>query len=339
MSLYATNRLAAEADVEHQFRSHAPLDRFDPTRTNVSPEIRKAISETAPVEAIVLTVDIRRSSAVLKESIDIPQYARTLDDFIGEFRTVLHYHGGWFEKFTGDGFICYWLLDKEFAETMDMVLDFCCSVMDNFRSYYYPAFVANMRNEPIGIGLAIGIDAGPCYLTPIVGDLTIIGSPIVGSVRMCEACPPYHLMLNAYPGSRLVEGMATACGRLSDTLTYEIGPRTVATKEYADGQMAYGVELLPQWAAPVPLNYRARNSTKRRRRATVKMRHPDFPCFHAHFHKIRRGNRRNARRLPPRWRGARLHRTLRQARHYAPRRWTGFVTTTWSMYRAAFPPR
>jgi hypothetical protein len=33
------------AEIDHQFRSHAPLDRFDPTRTNVSPAIREAISE------------------------------------------------------------------------------------------------------------------------------------------------------------------------------------------------------------------------------------------------------------------------------------------------------
>jgi hypothetical protein len=104
VSQIAMNRLAPDGEeIEHQFRSHAPLDRFDPTRTNVSPSIRKSISEITAIEAIVLTVDIRRSSSVLKESIDIPQYARILDDFVAEFRTVLHYHGGWFDKFTGDG--------------------------------------------------------------------------------------------------------------------------------------------------------------------------------------------------------------------------------------------
>ncbi len=244
MSLFAMNRLVAGSyEVEHQFLSHAPLDRFDPSRTSVSPEIRKAIIEVLPIEAIVLTVDIRRSSCVLKESIDIPQYARTLDDFIAEFRTVLHYHGGWFDKFTGDGFICYWLVEDAFAERMDTVLDFCCSVMENFRSYYYPAFVANMRNEPSGIGLSIGIDAGPCYLTPIVGDLTIIGSPIVGSVRMCSTCPPYHLTLNAYPGSRLLDGTKTICGRLSDDLAYQVESISIETKEYPQGQVAYAVEF------------------------------------------------------------------------------------------------
>ena len=236
--------LAPEGEeIEHQFRSHAPLDRFDPTRTNVSPSIRKAISDITAIEAIVVTVDIRRSSSVLKESIDVPQYARTLDDFVAEFRTVLHYHGGWFDKFTGDGFICYWLVEKSFGEHMETVLDFCCSVMDNFRTYYYPAFVANMRNEPSGIGLSIGIDAGPCYLTPIVGDLTIIGSPIVGAVRMCDTCPPYHLMLNAYPGSRLLEGVSTSCARLSDDIAYRVETKSVETKEYPQGQIAYSVEF------------------------------------------------------------------------------------------------
>jgi class 3 adenylate cyclase len=242
VSLLAKSRVTADRDVDHQFRSHAPLDRLDPTRTNVSAAIRTAISELTPIEAIVLTVDIRRSSCVLKESIDIPQYARILDDFVAEFRTVLHYHGGWFDKFTGDGFICYWLVEQSFAERMETVLDFCCSVMNNFRGYYYPAFVANMRNEPAGIGLSIGVDAGPCYLTPIVGDLTIIGSPIVGSVRMCDTCPPYHLLLNAYPGTRLLEGMATSCARLSDDLAYQLQVKTVETKEYPEGQTAYSVE-------------------------------------------------------------------------------------------------
>ena len=244
VGLFSMNRLVADSGgIEHQFRSHAPLDRFDPTRTNVSPEIRHAISEVSAIEAIVLTVDIRRSSSVLKESIDIAQYAKILDDFVAEFRTVLHYHGGWFDKFTGDGFICYWLIENPFAEHMDTVLDFCCSVMDNFRSYYYPAFVANMRNEPTGIGLSIGVDAGPCYLTPIVGDLTIIGSPIVGSVRMCDTCLPYHLVLNAYPGSRLVEAMTGPSGHLSDDLAYQVESKSVATKEYPEGQVAYSVEF------------------------------------------------------------------------------------------------
>jgi hypothetical protein len=125
---------------------------------------------------------------------------------------------------------------------MDTVLDFCCSVMDNFRTYYYPSFVANMRNVPTGIGLSIGVDAGPCYLATIVGDLTIIGSPIVGAVRMCETCPPYHLTLNAYPGSRLLEGSAL-CGRLSNDLTYQLEAKSVPTKEYPDGQVAYSVEF------------------------------------------------------------------------------------------------
>ena len=244
MSLFATNRLVVDSGgIEQQFRSHAPLDRFDPTRTNVSPEIRHAISEVSAIEAIVLTVDIRRSSSVLKESIDIAQYAKILDDFVAEFRTVLHYHGGWFAKFTGDGFICYWLIENPFAEHMDTVLDFCCSVMDNFRGYYYPVFVANMRNEPTGIGLSIGVDAGPCYMTPIVDDPTIIGSPIVGSVRMCDTCPPYHLVLNAYPGSRLVEAMTDDCGHLSDDLAYQVASKSVATKEYPEGQVAYTVEF------------------------------------------------------------------------------------------------
>lgn len=231
-------------EIECLLQTHAPRDRFDPTRTIVSPTIRKSILSHSAVEAIVLTADIRRSASILKESIDIPQYAHMLDDFVGEFRTVLSYHGGWFDKFTGDGFICYWLVESNFVEIMDTVLDFSCAVMDNFRTYYYPTFVSNMRNVPSGIGLSIGVDAGPCHLLSIAGDLTIVGSPIVGSVRMNDACQPYQLLLNAYPGTRLLEGMRNKPGKLSADLTYRVAPKIIATKEYPRGQESFAVEFL-----------------------------------------------------------------------------------------------
>ena len=91
--------------IEQQFQTHAPRDRLDPNRTEVSPTIRRAIVERSAIDAIVLTADIRRSAGILKESIDILQYASVMDDFVGEFRTELSYHGGGFDKFTGDGFI------------------------------------------------------------------------------------------------------------------------------------------------------------------------------------------------------------------------------------------
>ena len=232
-------------EIERQFQTHAPRDRLDPNRTEVSPTIRRAIVERSAIETIVLTADIRRSAGILKESIDVLQYASVLDDFVGEFRTVLSYHGGWFDKFTGDGFICYWLVEKTFAEHLDTVLHFSASVMEHFRTYYYPAFVANMRNVPSGIGLSVGVDAGPCHITPIAGDLTIVGSPIVGSVRMnSAAAEPYQMVLNAYAGSRLTEGQSTRSGKLSEDLAYKATVGHICTKEYPSGQEAYTVEFL-----------------------------------------------------------------------------------------------
>ena len=110
-SLSTDRQIFGGAEIEQQFHRHAPRDPDDPTRTRVSASVRKALAEQSGVTAIVLTADIRRSASILKESIDIQQYAKVLDDFVAEFRTVLSYHGGWFDKFTGDGFICYWLVE------------------------------------------------------------------------------------------------------------------------------------------------------------------------------------------------------------------------------------
>ena len=233
------------AHMDGHLQRHAPRDRFDPTRTDVSPKIRRAITERKPVEAIVMTADIRRSSAVMKESIDILQFANILDDFVGEFRTVLHFHNGWFDKFTGDGFICYWLLEEGFSAQMETVLTFSATVMESFRSYYYPAFLANLRNIPSGVGLSIGIDAGPCHVAPVAGDLTLVGPPIVGAVRMANAArKPYELLMNAYPGNRLTDNSRRNSGQLASDLLFEASSCRVRTKEYPDGQEAYSFSFL-----------------------------------------------------------------------------------------------
>lgn len=236
---------APEADgIDRQLAGRAPMDRFDPTRSVVPSVVRQAIDEQRPIMTIVVSADIRRSASVLKESIDIPHYANVLADFVGEFRTVLAFHGGWFDKFTGDGFLGYWLPTGTLAEQMDAVFDFSFAVMNNFRTYYYESFVSNMRNVPAGIGLSIGVDAGECYLLPVAGDLTVVGSPMVGAVRMCDACQPYQMLLNSYPGAQMLEGAKNKTGKLSRELSYRISPQTVATKEYPSGQSAYQVDFL-----------------------------------------------------------------------------------------------
>lgn len=232
----------AVTHIDGHLERHAPRDRFDPARTDVSSRVRRAIANREPVEAIVLTADIRRSSAILNESLDILTFAGILDDFVGEFRTVLSFHNGWFDKFTGDGFICYWLVENSYESRMETVLTFAATIMEHFRSYYYPAFVANMRNVPTGIGLSVGIDAGPCHLAPIAGDLTLLGPPIIGSVRMANAArSPYELLVNTYAGRRLVNDRSTGKGQLASDLEFRVRGVHVTTKEYPDGQGVYAV--------------------------------------------------------------------------------------------------
>lgn len=239
-----------ESEIERLCMPHAPLP--DARKgLKLSHRVRRAIDLQAPIEAVVMTVDIRRSEAVLKESIDVGEYARVLNDFVCEFRTVLAFHNGWFDKFTGDGFICYWLPEGKFVDTLHTALAFASAVMDNFRTYYTPAFMANMRNIPANIGLSVGVDAGMCYLAPIADNLTLIGAPIVGSVRMATHTTPYRLILNAYPGGRLVESMPDEIGRISADLRFTVQKHMVKTKEYAEGQVSYLVEFLREGEKPL----------------------------------------------------------------------------------------
>ncbi len=48
-------------------------------------------------------------------------------------------------------------------------------------------FRTNCRSFPAGVGLSLGVDMGDAFMVTIAGDLTIVGPPVIGAVRMVDA--------------------------------------------------------------------------------------------------------------------------------------------------------
>lgn len=173
-------------------RTHAPPDwekRFRRT------ELLDAIIDASPIQMFLMAADIRESTILMKEAVRFERFAFVIDRFVSTVRRVIRDSGGWFDKFTGDGFLAYWIVQAaeheqyhtnfvqtagDIAHTADLLVDFFHGpVLNDFRN--------NSRNLPAGVGLAIGLDAGPGYLVQIAGELTVVGSPVVGAVRMVTA--------------------------------------------------------------------------------------------------------------------------------------------------------
>jgi class 3 adenylate cyclase len=207
------------------------------------PDARQALGDTAvedlltnrstSVEASVIVGDLRMSGIILREAVQTAKFARFIVGFTEAVRSLANASGGWFDKFTGDGFIAYWLTPPGQPAALRDVPEFCQALLpaaDNLVSNLRKS----SRNFPVGVGLSLGADAGPCELVLVGEALTLVGGPIVGASRMVAGANPGQTLLNVYLGAQIAEErdwLAESGIQLERT--------SVKTKEYPLGQEAY----------------------------------------------------------------------------------------------------
>jgi class 3 adenylate cyclase len=190
------------------------------------------------VEAIVVVGDLRMSTLVLKEAIRPSVYARFIVGFTEAVHGLANASGGWFDKFTGDGFVAFWIPPISHPVETGRIPEFCRTVLSAADSLL-ANLRRNSRNFPAGTGLSIGIDAGPCELVRVGELVTVVGSPIVGATRMVAGASAHQTILNIYLGSALERDSATL-----ESEGIRLDRTVVRTKEYPDGQEAFELVFL-----------------------------------------------------------------------------------------------
>ena len=222
---------------------HAPADwekRFQKDR------LLDAIVAGEPVTMFVMAADIRESTTLMKEAIKFERFAHVMDKFVSSVRQGITRSGGWFDKFTGDGFLAYWIVqsvskeeyDQNFVQAAGNIAHTAHTLIDLFHRRVLEDFRSNSRNLSGGVGLSMGLDAGPGYLVEIAGELTIVGPPVVGAVRMVTAAQlPREIIANVYLGEHLQREQNGVYEALGVTVTRDFRP----TKEYPKGQEVYAL--------------------------------------------------------------------------------------------------
>jgi class 3 adenylate cyclase len=231
------------ARVVRMLEPHAPPDWEQRFRTT---ELLDAVIDGEAIQMFVMAADIRESTALMKESIRFERFAAVMDRFVSSVRGGIRRSGGWFDKFTGDGFLAYWIVqsappaeyEERFVQTTGDIAHTANELVDLFHRRVLEDFRANTRNLSAGVGLSMGLDAGPGYLVKIADELTIVGPPVVGAVRMVTAASePQEIVANVFLGERLRDGQDGAYEALGVTVTREFRP----TKEYPKGQEVYAL--------------------------------------------------------------------------------------------------
>ncbi len=225
----------------------APLD----WRDHISEEdLTRVVRNGESVKVIVLALDIRRSTGLMKESVNHREFADCMSLFINESRSHFRRTGGWFDKFTGDGFLGFWIVRKlspEEAQVGGQVImdeaDYILAVATFVRATgllwerdVLPRFMANCQNFDPNVGIGIGIDGGMATPTFIAGPPTMIGPPVVGAVRMGDAAKSGEILVN----NRLGFAMTTEAEALARAGVF-VTACDVKTKEGV--QRAYSVRI------------------------------------------------------------------------------------------------
>jgi len=191
-----------------------------------------------------MAADIRGSTMLMKEAIRFERFAFVMDKFVTTVRQGIGRYGGWFDKFTGDGFLAYWIVQSgpddeyhaHFVEAAGNMVHTAKTLIDLFHRRVLEDFRSNSRNLPGNVGLSMGLDAGPGHLVQIAGELTVVGPPVVGAVRMVTAAvAPGEIVANVFLGERLREEQRGVYEDLRFVVSREHRP----TKEYPQGQEVY----------------------------------------------------------------------------------------------------
>jgi class 3 adenylate cyclase len=227
---------AEQAELDRLLAAHAPASgRGQLTERGLENLGR---SGSTPVDAVVVVGDLRMSTLVMREALVPSLYAKFIIGFTEAVRGLTRDFEGWFDKFTGDGFVALWIYDRERRPDIGRITQFCQTALSasdkligNLRK--------NSRNFPVGVGLSLGLDLGPCELVRIGSTLTIVGGPIVGATRMVSCAFANQTLVNIQLGETFAEEM--------DPLTKEgiQVERTIAkTKEYPEGLEGFRLRFL-----------------------------------------------------------------------------------------------
>jgi class 3 adenylate cyclase len=216
--------------------NHAPNDW---SSQDYASELRGALRQHRTMDLFVLCADIRASTLLMKEAIDPFVHATLIGSFVENARKLVLADGGWWGVFTGDGFLAFWPHRRtRLMPTLPFVLNGVKSLFSSFYEETLPVLKANSQNFPSGVGLAIGLAAGPATLVSILKDLAIVGPSVVGAVRMVSAARAGETLANSYLGESFMRAIEQ--GRIDDvSVTQDWRP----TKEYPTGQAVYAVQF------------------------------------------------------------------------------------------------
>ena len=159
-------------------------------------------------ETVVIIGDIRKSQDLITYSSSPDAYRSNMVFYIEKVRKIILDNNGVFDRFTGDGFICYFnaYLSQMFRKDLyQTVIDVCVKIQKESKPYF-GQWQQNLQKIPQdSIGLSIGIDSG--IMTFLYDRMMFaVGTPAVWATRMCTAGNAGDIIINNIPHAKISNG-------------------------------------------------------------------------------------------------------------------------------------
>ena len=175
-----------------KWRGHFPRLK---TRADPQDVMEKACRSAT----IVVVGDIRRSQDLMTYALDEQDFSRRMVEFISKTRSVLDHYGGFFDKFTGDGFIGYFnesiceLYGSSYIDSfIGFIREFTTFSNAHFREWV--KFVRKIPGQPVG--LAVGADLGRVSFQSLNYHVVAVSEAIVWASRMASAAKAEEVLVN-----------------------------------------------------------------------------------------------------------------------------------------------
>ncbi|MHB8085460.1 MAG: adenylate/guanylate cyclase domain-containing protein [Dehalococcoidia bacterium] len=149
-------------------------------------KFRELFEQKIPLPALVMSVDIRRSTELMLKAKDPESYQSFIIGLCDKLKQIVLDNYGVFDKFTGDGILAFF---PKFYSGDDAPY-FAVKAADECHRCFSLHYQDNRGNFTLvlnDVGLGIGIDYGDIHLVSSADSLTVIGSPVVYACRLSGA--------------------------------------------------------------------------------------------------------------------------------------------------------
>ncbi len=146
-------------------------------------KFRKQFEEVRKSNAVVFSLDIRRSTELMLKSRTPDKFSEFINELIKGIIKIIQKNYGIFDKFTGDGILAFFPDFYSGKDALFYALKSSIECHEEFNKVYDQSkscFNVILNN----IGLGIGIDYGEVSLNIINNEYTVVGVPVVYACRM-----------------------------------------------------------------------------------------------------------------------------------------------------------